>query len=341
MAAATAACTAPPGDGGLGRHFAELLRALARDGNAVRFYGPRASDAGGTSVSSRLASILNRLPPARFNPSTRALLDNVLFDRAVASIIEPGKTHVGFAGHSLDTFRRVAAVGSELVLASPTAHVAHTRRQYTLAFTQYPLEQPWLGDRLAARTLREYELADRIQVASDYVRESFLNAGVPADRLERVVLTAPDRFRPAPEQRPDDGVFRIVYVGGLTIAKGIPVLLDAFDQLPLRNAELTLVGRWASRGMRRRVEAALAADHRIRLIVGDPLRELQRADAYVHPSYQDGLGYSPLEALACGVPVVVTEDTGMKEHVRVGETGWVVPTGDVDALVETLMVLSP
>ena len=43
-----------------------------------------------------------------------------------------------------------------------------------------------------------------------------------------------------------------------------------------------------------------------------------------------------MEALACGVPVVVTEDTGMKEYVEEGVNGYVVPTGHVDALVERL-----
>ena len=63
---------------------------------------------------------------------------------------------------------------------------------------------------------------------------------------------------------------------------------------------------------------------------------LRRADVLAHASYSDGFGYAPMEALACGVPVIVTEDTGMKEHVEEGVNGYVVPTGDVDALVERL-----
>jgi glycosyltransferase involved in cell wall biosynthesis len=50
-----------------------------------------------------------------------------------------------------------------------------------------------------------------------------------------------------------------------------------------------------------------------------------------------------MEALACGVPVVVTEDTGMKEYVRDGVNGFVVPTGSVDAIVAALenLIRSP
>jgi glycosyltransferase involved in cell wall biosynthesis len=66
------------------------------------------------------------------------------------------------------------------------------------------------------------------------------------------------------------------------------------------------------------------------------LPALHRADVLAHPSYEDALALGPLEALACGVPVLVSEDTGMKEFVVEGETGYVVPTGDVGALEAAL-----
>jgi len=284
--------------------------------------------------------MLLRLPPARFDARIRAYLGNVLFDRAVTAVLEPGDRHIGFAGHSLKSFHSAASAGAELVLVSPTAHVAHARRRYAEAFAQYPLERPWLGGRLAARTEAEYELANTIQIASEYARESFLEAGVPPERLERIELSVSDRFRTARDGTPEDGVFRIVYTGSLTVAKGVPVLLDAFARLPVRAAELALVGGWSSRGMRKHVQTAVARDPRIKVGAADPLPYLRRADVYVHPSFQDGFGYAPMEALSSGIPVIVTEDTGMKEHIREGETGYVVPTGETDALVERLLALS-
>jgi glycosyltransferase involved in cell wall biosynthesis len=100
--------------------------------------------------------------------------------------------------------------------------------------------------------------------------------------------------------------------------------------------ELTLVGGYGSRAMRRHVERAMAADRRIRRCPGDPLPHLQRADVLVHPSFQEGFGYAPMEALACDVPVIVTADTGMKEHVEPGGNGWVVPTGSAEAIADRL-----
>ena len=64
-----------------------------------------------------------------------------------------------------------------------------------------------------------------------------------------------------------------------------------------------------------------------------------QADVLVHPTFEDALGLAPLEAMACGVPVVVTEDTGMKEYVVGGTNGYVLPTANVDALIGQLKLL--
>ena len=123
--------------------------------------------------------------------------------------------------------------------------------------------------------------------------------------------------------------------GEPTVAKGVPVLIDAFRYIP-GSIELILFGGWSTRAMRRYLHACMQADLRLRIEGGDPLRELQRADILVHPSYADGFGFAPMEALACGIPVIVTEDTGMKEYVQEGINGWIVRTGDVKALTERL-----
>jgi len=69
---------------------------------------------------------------------------------------------------------------------------------------------------------------------------------------------------------------------------------------------------------------------------GDPLPHLQAARLYVHPAYEDGFAYAPAEALACGVPVLVSEDTGMKDLIDPGVNGSILPTGDLSALREAI-----
>jgi glycosyltransferase involved in cell wall biosynthesis len=99
---------------------------------------------------------------------------------------------------------------------------------------------------------------------------------------------------------------------------------------------LILLGGWGSRGMRRFVQRACARDARIAVRRGDPFAALPAARLSVHPSYEDGFGYAPAEALACGVPVLVSEDTGMKELIEPGRTGAIFPTDDLNALAEAI-----
>jgi glycosyltransferase involved in cell wall biosynthesis len=63
---------------------------------------------------------------------------------------------------------------------------------------------------------------------------------------------------------------------------------------------------------------------------------VQRASLYVHPSYDDGFGYAAAEALAAGVPVVVTEDTGMKDLVEPGRNGVILASGETNAITEAI-----
>jgi glycosyltransferase involved in cell wall biosynthesis len=242
---------------------------------------------------------------------------------------------MGFVGKSLRSFRKARELGAKhLELVAANTHVHNLRDRHEQARERHGIGDSWLHDALMRKTLREYDVADTIYVHSDYTRQSFLDAGVPAEKLERTYLKVDPRFAP-PDRRPDDDTFRVVYVGRVEATKGIPLLLEAFSRLSVPDKQLTLVGGWSTRRMRKYMEGWLD-DPSIRMAPGDPVPHLHDADAFVHPTYEDGFGYAPVEALACGVPVVATEDTGMKEYIREAENGFVVPTGRMDPIVERL-----
>ena len=327
-------CPAPFGCGGLGRHLAELVAEVRSAGDPVRYYAPAvpAGDSDGETVAVGLLPWAFRFTPVRFSHGWKIFLGGWRFDYAVAGRLLRARTVTAFAGAAFCTFRRARRLGcGELHLESPTAHVWHARRRYDEAYRRHPVEGDWLGPRLRARTLAEYDLADVIWVNSEYARQTFLAEGVPADKLRRRALTVDPRFRPPPFRAENLGP-QVLYVGSLTVSKGVPILVEAFARYSDPNARLTLVGGSGTRGMARWLLAALARDSRVRVAPGDPLSHLLTADVCIHPSYSDGFGYAPAEALACGVPVIVTEDTGMKELVREGVNGFVVPTGNVDAI---------
>lgn len=341
VGSAVVACAAPYGVGGTGQCLAAVVEELRTEGALAHYLTVRRrpGDPAGHHVRlDRSRRLLERRSlPISF--AWREGLAGILFDAAVARRLPPAdgqQSFVGFAGQALRSFRRARRLGyGPLVLESPTSHVDHVRRRHRAATSAYPIEPSWLSESTYRRTLGEYEEADEIVVLSEYARETFERAGVPAAKLRRRVVLPATRFAP-PARREPEHSFRIVYSGRLQVTKGVPVLLDAVSRIPNADVRLILVGGTATASMDRYLRARQSADGRVTLASGDPLSFLHRADAFVHPSFEDGFGFAPAEALATGLPVIVTEDTGMKENVVPGRNGYLVPTGDVSALVEAL-----
>ena len=330
-------CNSPYGSGGIGQHLAFLVEE-SRDRQELAAYytnGPQVEDAKGRKVSIPTYGVL-KYTPLRFSPSWKSHLINELFDEAVArQLSEPQERFMGFAGKSLRSFRRARTVGFQtLELVVPNSHVNNVYGLHQRAARETGINDSWLNKAQVLKTLSEYEEADLIYTHSDYTEESLTARGIPREKLVRTHLPVADRFTP-PVERPDDDVFRIAYVGRVDATKGVPLLLQAFAQASIPRSTLRIMGGWSTRAMRKFMEPK-RMDDRIHVEPGDPLPVLQQADVFVHPTYEDGFGYAPMEALACGVPVIVTEDTGMKEYVEDGKNGYVIPTGSAEAIVEAL-----
>lgn len=333
-------CCAPFGVAGLGRTLSDVTAALCGDGRDFHVFAGGVGTgaelgAALTCVTPRLPRLIGRVPPVRFDIALQQHLAFERFDHAVSKRITTAPTSVvAFAGQALHTFRRARQLGcARLELVAPTPHLGHVWRQHALAQRRYAIERDWLNRAQLDRASAEYEMADVVHVATSYTWDTFIREGVSASKLHRIPVSAEPRFAAAvrPTAPPDD-VFRIVYTGSLTVVKGVPLLLDAFAGLTWGPTELTLVGSTGTRGMRQFMAERCAQDARVRVAPGDPLPHLQRADVYVHPSYQDGFGYAVAEALACGVPAIVTDETGAKELITPGVNGEIIATDSMHAI---------
>ncbi len=281
-----------------------------------------------------LQGLLSRAPiPVSPGVRTRAFMAE--FDAYAARRLPDAEHLIAFNGQALTQFHAAKRARYEsIALVSANSHLRRVIRQHARAHEQYPLEGSW-ASRLVGRNVNEYELADRIYVGSRYTRDSFVEEGFDEERLALFPFTPDPRFKP-PATPLATQTFEIVYTGSLAVHKGVPLLIDAVRRLPDPDIRLRLVGSWGTRGMRRFTQAACAADGRISVNPGDPLPHLHSASLCVHPAYEDGFGYAPAEALACGVPLLVSEDTGMKDLVASPDQGLVLPTGDLPALSEAI-----
>ncbi|HEV3459555.1 MAG TPA: glycosyltransferase family 4 protein [Thermoanaerobaculia bacterium] len=263
-----------------------------------------------------------------------------LFDRwAAAGLPRAGADAVIACEISaLATFTAARRLGMATILDAPSLH--HQAQDRLHGTT----DSPELHDRILRIKDEEIALADQVLTVSSLARDTYVEAGVPGDRVHAVMLGADlELFTPAPPGggpggRGDDGGFCFLYCGAPIRRKGFDLLLDAFDRVAAGPpaARLRVVGP--------RGDAASLVDGRgggrIALVgpIGQPAlaEELRRADCLVLPSRNDSYGMVVTEALACGVPVLVSEMVGAKELVVPGRNGWIVPAGDAAALAERM-----
>jgi starch synthase len=130
---------------------------------------------------------------------------------------------------------------------------------------------------------------------------------------------------------------KVLFVGALTQLKGMKYLLDAIDQLGSQ-VELTLVGRRMNPNPR--VDAACNKWRWFKSLPhSEVLGVMEQSDVLVLPSLAEGCALVVLEALACGLPVIVTPNTGSNEFVHEGCEGFIVPIRQADAIAERLNTL--
>jgi glycosyltransferase involved in cell wall biosynthesis len=202
----------------------------------------------------------------------------------------------------------------------------------------------WFGTRFhgpptpatVERVEEEYALAGRIRVYSEWGKQSMLRFGVPEHKLHVLRQTVNlDRFCPAAARPPDQGPLRVCYVGSLDLRKGFVYLLKAIRAVGAKRIQLRIVGATGDRGCAKLL-ARESAGLQIELAAGDSLPVYQHSELLVIPTLEDGLPFVLVEGLACGLPVIVTREAGASECVRHGQSGWVVPAGDVEALAAAL-----
>lgn len=181
--------------------------------------------------------------------------------------------------------------------------------------------------------LHEMELADLVLVPSSFV-EGTVRAHAPEKRVARASYGVDLEFwRPRLEPRRERPI-QFVFAGQISLRKGIPLLLEAWEAAALRDARLDLIGSWQlAESKRHSLPANVTA---FPPCSRETLRErLLCADVFVLPSYFEGFPLALLEALASGLPVIATDAAGGLDALN-ENCGRLVPRGEVDSLVEAL-----
>jgi len=176
------------------------------------------------------------------------------------------------------------------------------------------------------RQRAELEMADWILVPSKLVFDSLKEKGLDKKSIIIPFGINIEKFVPSKKK---DNVFRVIFVGSSWERKGGPLLLEAWEKLNLKNAELIICG----------VSEEIVGEVEENVKVGwvpDLVSTLQNSSIFCLPSLEDGCGLAVLEAMACNLPVIISESTGAKQYVTEGEDGFIIKANDVDAICEKI-----
>jgi glycosyltransferase involved in cell wall biosynthesis len=328
---------ARPGVGGLGAHVAFALGALGRvvdvevAGPPERATVPRVS---WHSPSLPIPDWVRRYTWLRWQPGLMQAQTEKTIARLAARVLSLGGAAgcYAFTHVALEALEYCQAHGIPSVVDSPNGHIRNLRRlleqESAVLLGRNYIGPPTLE--MVERVEHEYAIADSIRVSSGWAKKSLVSHGIAAHKIWISDLGIDLwRFLPGPV-RLRSGPLRICYVGSIDLRKGVVYLLRALQPLG-RQTSLRLVGATGSRSFARLIEHE-GSGLDIQLKPGDPRSVYQNAELLVLPSLEDGFGYVVAEAMASGLPVVVTDQCGAAEWVTPGKDGWIVPPASAESL---------
>ncbi len=284
-----------------------------------------------------------RVPGFNVGPRTRQHWEywsQRTFDGYVSRSLGDCDALVALSGSGTKCGPRAQSLGARYICDRGSSHI---RFQDSILGEEHRLWNiPWLGidPRIIDREEHEYATANYITVPSTFNEQTFAAHGVNSAKIRRITYGA-NIFRFSPQGGRDPERFIVLFVGQVSLRKGIPYLLQAFQKFKHPKKELWIVG-----GQSKQLRDLLRElnSEQIRYLGLVPNAELvsiySQANVFVLPSIEEGLAMVQGEALACGCPVIATTNTGGEDLFDDGVEGFIVPIRDAGSITDRLTQLA-
>lgn len=193
------------------------------------------------------------------------------------------------------------------------------------------------SEKVCERVQKEIELSQYFLVGSSFVKKSLEYSGVKSEQIYICPygVDTSKFYRKALKIRTESEPIRFVFVGGTKQLKGLSYMLQAFQKVDHTKATFTIIG---ADNLYEKLKEKYAKDVNFAgMILHDKMPEvLQDYDVMVFPSLGEGFSLSMVEAMACGLPVISSTNTGANDFIENSKNGFIVPIQDTDALVDKM-----
>jgi len=264
-----------------------------------------------------------------------------MFDHWVKQMLKPGDHILSSYGYANASFAWVRKHGGKTFLDAGNSHPENFWEIMTEEHRRWNCSLPPVARHHYERSRAMMEDVDYVLAPSAFVANSFLTRGFSPLRVLRNIYPVDlGCFVPRATPRPKDQPLRVINTGFLTLRKGTPYLLEAFRLVLKKEPGARLL---LNRDVADNMKPILGrySDLPIDWTPGLPhsllAERLRSADVFVLASLEEGLARTSLEAMACGLPVVVTPNTGSNDLVSEGVNGSVVPIRDPQAIADAIL----
>ena len=247
---------------------------------------------------------------------------------------------VAISGAGLKTGRLVQQRGGRFVCDRGSSHQRYQEQLVSEEYRRWKVNRAVTHIRNILREEEIYETADAITVPSHFAAKSFIESGLPAEKIKVIPYGVRlERFTRTGE--PPANCFQVLFAGSVGLRKGVPYLLEAFARVRHSAKRLRVVG-----AVHPDIKTVLGSLPRenvefIGVVKQDRLAELMSTShLMVLPSLEEGLALVQGQALACGCPVLCSTNTGGEDLFTNGVEGFIVPIRDVAALAEKMQQIA-
>jgi glycosyltransferase involved in cell wall biosynthesis len=249
---------------------------------------------------------------------------------------------VGWSGFSKKCFIKAKKFKCIKILERGSSHIKFQKKILVEEYNSLGIKPDVPSKKMINKELEEYNLADFICVPSEYVKQSFIKYGIKENKIIKIPYGVDlKKFSLIKDKKKNKDKFTIISTGSISVRKGSHYLLKAFNNLNLPNSELIFIGDIS--GDFKQITNKYKNVSNIKFIKKQNQEKLKyfynAADLFVLCSIEEGLAMVQAQAMACGLPVICTTNTGGSEIVDDDVNGYVIPIRNIKILMDKIKML--
>ena len=263
---------------------------------------------------------------------------SLLVDQKSKKYLNQADVFLSLSGGGLNTGLEFKRYKKLYICERASSHILYANSILKKEYAKYGINFS-IHNQFIRRELAEYKSANFVLVPSKFVQKTFQKQGI----LNTRVLNYPSDnttffpIKSIANNKYKTKKFKIVFVGGLTLRKGVQYLIEGFNQLKNDNFELHLIGTpsqdYSLFKNKINFNKTFVYGHLDQKKINTILNQCH---VFVMPSIEEGAAISVAQAMSSGLPVIVTENTGWKEVVIKNKNGFVIPIMNSNKIYQKL-----